>query len=105
VSFRFGIYRRVGDRLAELQLKILSEEILQRFPMIEVMAEPKRIYSNFIHGFSSIPVRIPVQAGRTFGSAAPALQGKMQPALAVGDVALYRRFVVSSCQLHTWKCT
>jgi len=59
VSFGFGIHRCVGNRLAELQLKILWEEILQRFPMIEVMAEPKRIYSNFIHGFSSMPVRIP----------------------------------------------
>lgn len=59
VSFGFGIHRCVGNRLAELQLKILWEEILQRFPMIEVMAEPKQIYSNFIHGFSSMPVRIP----------------------------------------------
>lgn len=60
VSFGFGIHRCVGNRLAELQLKILWEEILKRFPMIEVMGEPKRIYSNFIHGFSSMPVRIPV---------------------------------------------
>jgi cytochrome P450 len=59
VSFGFGIHRCVGNRLAELQLKILWEEILQRFPMIEVMDQPKRIYSNFIHGFSSMPVRIP----------------------------------------------
>ena len=59
VSFRFGIHRCVGNRLAELQLKILWEEILKRFPMIEVMGEPKRIYSNFIHGISSLPVRIP----------------------------------------------
>jgi cytochrome P450 len=59
VSFGFGIHRCVGNRLAELQLKILWEEILKRFPMIEVMGEPKRIYSNFIHGFSSMPVRIP----------------------------------------------
>jgi cytochrome P450 len=59
VSFGFGIHRCVGNRLAELQLKVLWEEILKRFPIIEVMAEPKRIYSNFIHGFSSMPVRIP----------------------------------------------
>jgi cytochrome P450 len=59
VSFGFGIHRCVGNRLAELQLKILWEEILKRFPMIEVVGEPKRIFSNFIHGFSSLPVRIP----------------------------------------------
>ena len=59
VSFGFGIHRCVGNRLAELQLKILWEEILNRFPMIEVVEPPKRIYSNFIHGFGSMMVRIP----------------------------------------------
>ena len=59
VSFGFGIHRCVGNRLAELQLKILWEEILQRFPAIEVVGEPARIYSNFIHGISSMAVRIP----------------------------------------------
>ena len=59
LSFGFGIHRCVGNRLAELQLKILWEETLKRFPMIEVVEQPTRIYSNFIHGFSSMPVRIP----------------------------------------------
>jgi cytochrome P450 len=59
LSFGFGIHRCVGNRLAELQLRILWEEILQRFPMIEVVGEAKRTYSNFIHGFRSMPVRIP----------------------------------------------
>ena len=60
LSFGFGIHRCVGNRLAELQLKILWQEILARFPMIEVAGEAKRNYSNFIHGFRSMPVRIPV---------------------------------------------
>ncbi|HEY1933280.1 MAG TPA: cytochrome P450 [Acetobacteraceae bacterium] len=59
LSFGFGVHRCVGNRLAELQLTILWEEIMQRFPVIELMGEPKRIYSNFIHGISSLPVRIP----------------------------------------------
>jgi cytochrome P450 len=59
LSFGFGIHRCVGNRLAELQLKILWQEILVRFPMIEVVGEAKRVYSNFIHGFRSMPVRIP----------------------------------------------
>jgi cytochrome P450 len=59
LSFGFGIHRCVGNRLAELQLRILWEEILQRFPMIEVVGEAKRTYSNFIQGFKSMPVRIP----------------------------------------------
>jgi len=59
MSFGFGIHRCVGNRLAELQLRILWEEILDRFPMIEVVGEAKRTYSNFIHGFRSMRVRIP----------------------------------------------
>jgi cytochrome P450 len=59
LSFGFGIHRCVGNRLAELQLKILWEEILTRFPKIEVMGEPQRVYSNFIRGIKSLPVRIP----------------------------------------------
>jgi cytochrome P450 len=60
LSFGFGIHRCVGNRLAELQLTILWEEILKRFPMIEVMGEPQRSYSNVIHGITTMPVRIPV---------------------------------------------
>jgi cytochrome P450 len=59
LSFGFGIHRCVGNRLAELQLTILWEEIMKRFPVIELMGEPKRIYSSFVHGISSMPVRIP----------------------------------------------
>jgi cytochrome P450 len=59
LSFGFGIHRCVGNRLAELQLKILWEELLPRYPVVEVMGEPRRLYSNFIHGIRSLPVRIP----------------------------------------------
>ena len=59
LSFGFGIHRCVGNRLAELQLKILWQEILTRFPKIEVVGKAERIYSNFIHGIRSLPVRIP----------------------------------------------
>ena len=59
LSFGFGIHRCVGNRLAELQLSILWEEILQRFPMIEVLEPPTRAYSNILRSISSMPVRIP----------------------------------------------
>ena len=42
-----------------MQLKILWEEILKRFPVIEVMGEPKRVLSNFVRGFTYLPVRLP----------------------------------------------
>ena len=59
LSFGFGIHRCVGNRLAEMQLTILWEEILKRFPAIEVVEEPKRSYSNLIHGITEMMVRIP----------------------------------------------
>jgi cytochrome P450 len=59
IAFGFGIHRCLGLRLAELQLRIVWEEILQRFETIEVVDEPKRTYSNFVHGYEALPVRIP----------------------------------------------
>ena len=58
ISFGFGIHRCVGLRLAELQLKIIWEEILKRFDNIEVVGEPKRVYSSFVKGYETLPVRI-----------------------------------------------
>lgn len=59
LSFGFGVHRCVGNRLAEMQLIILWEEIMKRFPVIEQVAPEQRIYSNFIHGISELRVRIP----------------------------------------------
>jgi cytochrome P450 len=59
VSFGFGIHRCMGNRVAELQLRILWEEIMKRFPKIEVMGEPERVESNFVLGYTTLPVRIP----------------------------------------------
>ncbi|HEX3395243.1 MAG TPA: cytochrome P450 [Steroidobacteraceae bacterium] len=58
LSFGFGIHRCVGNRLAELQLKILWEEILRRFERIEVVGAPTRVRSAFVRGFSKLPVRL-----------------------------------------------
>ena len=59
LSFGFGIHRCVGDKLAEMQLRILWEELLPRYPVIEVVGPPVRTYSNFLRGYKSLPVRIP----------------------------------------------
>lgn len=56
LSFGFGIHRCMGNRLAELQLKILWEEVLQRFSRVEVVGEPERSLSNFVRGYNSLPV-------------------------------------------------
>ena len=58
LSFGAGIHRCVGDRLAEQQLRILFEEILKRDLRFEIAGPVKRLYSNFIRGIRSLPVRI-----------------------------------------------
>src|SRR6201996_3652033 len=58
MSFGFGIHRCLGNRLAEMQLKILWEEVLRRDLKIEVLDKPVYAYSNFLHAIRNLPVRI-----------------------------------------------
>ncbi len=58
VSFGFGIHRCVGNRLGEMQLNIMWEEILKRFDKIEVTGDPVYLPSSFIHGIRELPVII-----------------------------------------------
>ena len=58
LSFGFGIHRCMGNRLAEMQLRILWEEISKRFSKVEVVAEPKRTYSTFVKGYTELMVKV-----------------------------------------------
>jgi cytochrome P450 len=58
LAFGFGIHRCMGNRLAEMQLKILWEEIFERFERIEVVGEPERVPSVFVRGYSNLPVKL-----------------------------------------------
>ena len=58
LSFGFGIHRCVGNRLAEMQLRIVWEEILKRFKRIEVMEEPRRVNNSFVKGYEELKVRV-----------------------------------------------
>ena len=59
LSFGYGIHRCLGNRLGEMQLRIIWEEILKRFPTVEVVGEPTYLKSSFIHGIVDLPVKIP----------------------------------------------
>ena len=48
----------MGSRLAEMQLRILWEELLARFHRVEVAGPPARVRSNFVKGFAHLPVRV-----------------------------------------------
>jgi len=58
LSFGFGIHRCVGNRLAEMQLRVVWEEVLKRFDHVEVVGEPRRVHSSFVKGYETMPVRI-----------------------------------------------
>ena len=56
LSFGFGIHRCMGNRLGEMQLRIVWEEILKRYSDVEVVGEPRRVLSNFVRGIEYMPV-------------------------------------------------
>ena len=58
LSFGYGIHRCMGNRLAELQLRIIWEEIQKRFHFVEVVGEPERLLSNLVRGITRLPVKL-----------------------------------------------
>jgi cytochrome P450 len=62
LSFGFGIHRCVGNRLAELQLQVLWEEILKRFEKIEVLEPPERLPNSFVKGYTKMMVKVTPKA-------------------------------------------
>ncbi|NIP15789.1 MAG: cytochrome P450 [Pseudomonadales bacterium] len=58
VAFGFGVHRCMGNRLAELQLRVLWEEIVKRFHTVEVVGDIVRLPNNFIRGIKDVPVRV-----------------------------------------------
>ena len=48
----------MGSRLAEMQLRVLWEEILGRFRFVEVVGKPERVKSSFVKGYARLPVRV-----------------------------------------------
>ncbi len=58
VAFGFGVHRCMGNRLAELQLRVLWEEIVKRFHTVEVVGDVERLPNNFIRGIKDVPVRL-----------------------------------------------
>ncbi|MGB0621785.1 MAG: cytochrome P450 [Myxococcota bacterium] len=58
LSFGWGKHFCMGSRIAEMQVRVLWEEILKRFRTIEVMGEPDRVKSCFVKGYKTLPVRV-----------------------------------------------
>ena len=58
LAFGYGIHRCVGARLAELQLRILLEEMHKRRMRVNVVGEVQRVRANFVHGFRKLEVAL-----------------------------------------------
>ena len=58
LSFGFGVHRCMGNRLAEMQLRVLWEEIMQRFRFVEVVGPAERVQSSFVRGYEQLPVTL-----------------------------------------------
>jgi cytochrome P450 len=58
IAFGFGLHRCMGNRVAEMQLRIAWEEILKRFSRVEVVGDPVRVRSGFVKGYLELPVRV-----------------------------------------------
>ena len=58
LAFGFGVHRCMGNRLAEMQLRVLWEEIMKRFKKIEVVGDIERVQSSFVRGYATMPVQV-----------------------------------------------
>ena len=58
IAFGFGLHRCMGNRVAEMQLRIAWDEILKRFDKVEVVGDPVRVRSNFVKGYLELPVQL-----------------------------------------------
>jgi cytochrome P450 len=58
LAFGLGIHFCMGSRMAEMQLRVLWEEVMKRFRFVEVVGEPERIRSSFVKGYAKLPVRV-----------------------------------------------
>lgn len=58
LSFGFGVHRCMGNRLAEMQLRVVWEEITKRFRFIEQVGPEERVFSSFVRGYATLPVKV-----------------------------------------------
>jgi linalool 8-monooxygenase len=58
LSFGYGQHLCIGWRLAEIQLRVLLEELLIRYPNIAVKGEVNRMKTNFLNSIKSMQVTL-----------------------------------------------
>lgn len=58
LAFGYGIHRCVGARLAELQLRILLEEMHARRMQVNPTGDMRRVHACFVHGYREMQVEL-----------------------------------------------
>ena len=58
LSFGYGQHLCIGWRLAEMQLRVLLEEMLTRYPDIHSTGAVSRMRTNFLNSIKTMPVRL-----------------------------------------------
>lgn len=58
LAFGYGIHRCVGARLAELQIRILLEEMAERRMQVNLVGDVERVHACFVHGYRKMPVSL-----------------------------------------------
>ena len=58
LSFGYGEHLCIGWRLAEIQLTVIMEELLTRFPNITVVGDVNRMLSNFLNSIKTMQVSL-----------------------------------------------
>ena len=58
LSFGLGKHFCMGSRLAEMQLRVVWEEVMERFRFVEVVDAPTRVKSAFVKGYHHLPVKV-----------------------------------------------
>lgn len=58
LSYGYGIHRCIGRHAAEMQLRLLLEEMVSRFSCVELLKAPIRTESNYFAGYDEMMVRL-----------------------------------------------
>jgi cytochrome P450 len=58
IAFGYGIHHCLGSRLAMLQLSLILEALLRRFPRYEVVSDPAYIRSNFVLAMKRLDISL-----------------------------------------------
>jgi len=58
LGFGFGVHYCLGANLARLEIRVMFEELLQRFRAIEIIGEPEFTRDNRLFGLKRLPVRL-----------------------------------------------